>query len=329
MPPVGRRIARFCFTKRADGKGIGIFRGKGTRLARVWQTPRMRNARGKSVVGRHGYRGIFAGFGQGMRIFIPILREWYACPLAPCFFSGVHFVVGLYDKFLIQARQADWARPDGDGAAGVRVVPGAFLFCAASPQQFGNGPQLVNLIDNIRGPGRRTRVGVTIEACVSRLPRFPRLRPQTESYENHRSRYCIPGHRQIAVARPLGADRGRHGARARRNLHPQGRLCRPVLPIHPQRRLEPGRGHRQDRQLLHQPGGRRARRERRENRFRLFRFPVARGAAVVGPRGAWHRPPRRRQGQGRGAGRSRDGPQPVCGHRSRGHAERPREGRLA
>lgn len=204
MLPVGRRIARFCFTKRADGKGIGIFRGNGTRLARVWQTPRMRNVRGKSVVGRHGYRGIFAGFGQGMRIFIPILREWYACPLAPCIFPGVHFVVGLYDKFLIQARQADLARPDGDGAAGVRVVPGAFLFCAASPQQFGNSPQLVNLIDNIRGPGRRTRVGVTIEACVSRLPRFPRLRPQTESYENHRSRYCIPGHRQIAVARPWG-----------------------------------------------------------------------------------------------------------------------------
>ena len=34
------------------------------------------------------------------------------------------------------------------------------------------------------------------------------------------------------------------------DVHAQGRRRRPVLPVHAQRRLEPGRGHRQDRQLL-------------------------------------------------------------------------------
>lgn len=75
-----------------------------------------------------------------MRIFIPILREWYACPLAPCIFPGVHFVVGLYDKFLIQARQADLARPDGDGAAGVRVVPGLSYFVPRVRNSLGTVP---------------------------------------------------------------------------------------------------------------------------------------------------------------------------------------------
>ena len=87
MLPVGRRIARFCFTKRADEKGIGIFRGKGTRLARVWQIPRMRNARGKSVVGRHGYRGIFADLARVCGFSFPSCENGMRAPLRRVFFG--------------------------------------------------------------------------------------------------------------------------------------------------------------------------------------------------------------------------------------------------
>jgi hypothetical protein len=80
---------------------------------------------------------------------------------------------------------------------------------------------------------------------------------------------------RLATARqlllePFGLDEPTWRCAGRNPRAPGGRR-RPLLPVHPRGRLEPGRGHRQDRLLLHRPGRGRARGQRREDRFRLFR----------------------------------------------------------
>ena len=109
---------------------------------------------------------------------------------------------------------------------------------------------------------------------------------------------------------------------------PRGR-CRPVLPDHPQRGLEPGGRHCQDRLVFHRPGGGRACRVRRKNGLRLFgrhlrSLPVGRcthGAQHCGG-GAF------RAGgcQGTQGGQK---PQPVPGRRSDCHAGQHGQGGLA
>jgi TldD protein len=76
---------------------------------------------------------------------------------------------------------------------------------------------------------------------------------------------------RLAIAKdllltPFGLDESHLSGRWR-DPGPQGRRCRPVFPVHPQRRLEPGGGHRQDRLLQHRPGRRRAGGQRRETAF--------------------------------------------------------------
>ena len=84
-----------------------------------------------------------------------------------------------------------------------------------------------------------------------------------------------------------------------------GRRRRPVLPVHPQRRLEPGRRHRQDRQLQHRPGRGRARGERREDRLRLFRRHLRGLAARRGAHRALDRRGRAQSGRVKVAQRAR------------------------
>ena len=81
---------------------------------------------------------------------------------------------------------------------------------------------------------------------------------------------------RLAIARslllePFGLTDADAVAGAGDDRHAPHRRRRPVLPVHAQRGLEPGGGHRQDRQLRHRPGRRRARGGRREDRVRLLR----------------------------------------------------------
>ena len=115
---------------------------------------------------------------------------------------------------------------------------------------------------------------------------------------------------QRLLLEPFGLDET-HLLRALAEItRPQGGRRRPVLPVHPQRRLEPGRGHRQDRQLQHRPGRGRARRERREDRLRLFRRHLRGLAAGRGAHRA-HDLGRRRHAAG-----PRSAPSKIAGGRS-------------
>ena len=98
----------------------------------------------------------------------------------------------------------------------------------------------------------------------------------------------------------------------------------------PQRRLEPRRRHRQDRQLRHRPGRRRARGARREDGVRLFRRHLR--AALLDAAAATrdHRAPRRRQGQGAQRRSSRHGGRALyLPHGSDRDARQHREGGAA
>ena len=68
----------------------------------------------------------------------------------------------------------------------------------------------------------------------------------------------------------LSASAKRRSPGAGDHRHAPCRRRRPLLPVHAQRGLEPGGGHRQERQLRHRPGRGRARGGRREDRLRLL-----------------------------------------------------------
>ena len=92
---------------------------------------------------------------------------------------------------------------------------------------------------------------------------------------------------RLAVARalllePFGLTEAIARAGAGDDRDAPHRLRRPLLPVHAQRGLEPRGRHRQDRQLQHRPGRRRARGQRREDRLRLFRRHLRGGAARRG-----------------------------------------------
>ena len=135
---------------------------------------------------------------------------------------------------------------------------------------------------------------------------------------------------QAPAARALRADE----ARCRRRWHHRRaphRRRRPVLPEHAPRRLEPGRRHRQERQLQHRPGRGRARRGRREDRVCLLRRHLRSRAARCRAHGA-HASPRparaARQGRRGAATRGRQ-PRAVCADRPDRHARQHAEGGAA
>ncbi|KAF1858332.1 hypothetical protein Lal_00014836 [Lupinus albus] len=89
---------------------------------------------------------------------------------------------------------------------------------------------------------------------------------KTRCNDSIRTESLLP---RCRARRPVDAIRaGRRQADhdAGDHVHAQGRLCRPVFPVYQERRLEPGRRHRQERQLFDRPGCRRACRVGRQDR---------------------------------------------------------------
>ena len=119
---------------------------------------------------------------------------------------------------------------------------------------------------------------------------------------------------QRVLLEPFGLDEAHAGARAGHHRRAPHRRRRPVLPEHAPRRLEPGRRHRQERQLQHRPGRGRARGGRREDRLRLFRRPVRSRAAGRRAHRAHHRRRRARAGASRWRA-SRASPPAACSMR--------------
>ena len=161
---------------------------------------------------------------------------------------------------------------------------------------------------------------------------------QESRHEPERSSHQPSCRRPRRAARAVRPRRVAPRAGDRHDLRAQGRLRRPLLPVHPQRRLEPRRRHRQVRQLLDRAGRRRARRVRRQDRVRLFRRDQRGGARVRRPRHPHHRarpaaaarpgsPARRRWPTAPRIERSR--PQPLSDDRPDRVARRGRQGRPA
>nr|GEU28061.1 hypothetical protein [Tanacetum cinerariifolium] len=132
-------------------------------------------------------------------------------------------------------------------------------------------------------------------------------------HEIVRTQPVHPGRRARHPAHAVRPGRGQAAQDAGSNVHPQGRLCRPVLPVHQERKLGPGGGHRQERQFRHRPGRGRARGVGREDGVFVLGRYLRTGAARSGGRHPHHRPRRRGQSQGdggpgrrirRGAGRA-------------------------
>ena len=123
-----------------------------------------------------------------------------------------------------------------------------------------------------------------------------------------------PGHRPLPAARALRPQRGDPGQRAGDDRDPPHRRRRPLLPVHAQRGMEPGGRHRQERQLRHRPGRRRARGRRREDRLRLFRRHLRGGAARRRAHRAHHRRGRAEPPRQAAAGRSAS-PAAACSTR--------------
>ena len=136
---------------------------------------------------------------------------------------------------------------------------------------------------------------------------------RTPPHDLPRTHDRTPGRCAIAAARTLRPDGSDPLQGARDDRHPQDRRRRPLFPVHPQRGLEPGRRHRQERQLRHRPGRGRARGGRREDRLRLLRRHHR--GRPDGRRG--HGPHHRRrrpepQGAGRAQAEGRDQPRALC-----------------
>ena len=139
-----------------------------------------------------------------------------------------------------------------------------------------------------------------------------------------------PSHRPATADRSLRSGRGQARCSARRDRRTPHRRCRPVLPDHPPRGLEPGRGHRQERQLLDRPRRWRAGGGRREDRFCLLRRHLRGRAARRRAHGSQHRrggpEPAR---QDRAQAQDRDQPLALPAHRPDRHARQHPEGRAA
>ena len=157
-------------------------------------------------------------------------------------------------------------------------------------------------------------------AIDSESPRMISREPTIERLAVARSLLLEPFGLTEAIARP----------RSREHRVAPHRRRRPLLPVHAQRRLEPRGRHRQERQLRHRPGRRRARRRRREDRVRLLRRHLRSRADGCGAHGAHDRrgrPEPARQGRPRDLDRAQ--PHALRADGSDRHARQRAEGRAA
>lgn len=151
--------ARFCFMKRADAQKLTSFQGLVS--SAFWYDGMfpllMREF--QQVVGRLAPTRMARGFPGVCGFSFPSIENGMRAHLRGTFLCHFHFVVELYDKFDTLVWQACRPLRPTSNRPGAR----AKVILQEAPPQFGTGPQLVNLIDNIRRPRRHPRVGGTIE----------------------------------------------------------------------------------------------------------------------------------------------------------------------
>ena len=157
-----------------------------------------------------------------------------------------------------------------------------------------------------------------------------RAAPRGRRHDLPRTHDRTPGHCPRAAARAVRPDRCHAVAGAEDDRHAPHRRRRPVLPVHAQRGLGAGRGHRQVGQLRHRPGRRRACRGGREDGVRLLRRHLRSGADGRRAHRAHDRGGRAEpHGEGRRTPPHRQGARAVRADRPDRHARQHAEGRAA